>query len=201
MSKPRKLLAGVTASLLALSVVSPVQATHNLTNRIWDYSPSGSYDYAPRYTFVGSFPSLCQTMFRAATAKWNLEYRELRFVEGTGSVWLQAKYFDLGWPFNDDLAFTWMDVITNISWAELNFNTSVDYGGGTLTPWCGTATPGPSQYDLLSVAIHELGHTHEQKHTSSTADIMYPSISPGTTKRTLSSHDRASLYQLYAAVQ
>ncbi len=194
-------LVGLAAGLLALSVVAPVQATHNLTNRIWDYQPWGNYDYAPRYSFEAPVPSSCRTSFRTAATTWNNRNRELRFVEGTATVWIHVKYFDLGWPNNDDPAFVAFDLFTGISWADINFNNDVDGpNGASYTPYCGSGTPSSSQYDLQTLALHELGHTEEQLHTTTPADVMYPNFVLGSTRRNLSTHDIASLNQLYAPV-
>lgn len=54
-----------------------------------------------------------------------------------------------------------------------------------------TGTPGGSQFDFESVAIHELGHGHELGHVINGAEIMNYSIGPGTFNRTLSVNDLA----------
>jgi PKD repeat protein len=51
----------------------------------------------------------------------------------------------------------------------------------------GPASPGFSQYDFESVAVHELGHGHQLGHVINSKEIMHYSIANGQTKRTLSS--------------
>jgi hypothetical protein len=191
------------ASLMALLTALPVGATHNIEARRWDRQASGIYNYAPKYYFDADVPSACRQAFRNGAAKWNARNRELRYVEGAGAtVYIRVRYQDLAWPWNDDLAFSELDAVTDITWQKINFNNNVDRPNGSRWfPYCGTGTPASDEYDFWSLSIHELGHNQIQNHTSSTSDIMYPTFCNGCTKRNLSSHDIASFNLLYPAAQ
>ena len=56
----------------------------------------------------------------------------------------------------------------------------------------GTGTPGGSQSDFESVALHELGHAHQLAHVIDASAVMHYSLTLGTTRRALSSNDLAA---------
>lgn len=189
------------AAVLMLVTAMPVSATHNLDTRKWQPQQTGMYNFTPRYFFDAEVPSRCRDSFRNGTAVWNARNRELRYLEGSGyAVYIRVLYQDLAFPWNDDLAFSQLDAFTDITWQKINFNRDVDRPDGSRWfPYCGTSTPASNEYDLWSVAIHELGHNQIQNHTGNTSDIMYCCFSNGTFKRTLSNHDIESFNALYAA--
>lgn len=189
--------------LLLVAAAVPVQATHNLNARKWDRQQSGIYNYAPRYYFNADVPSVCRSRFRDGAGTWNARNRELRYLEGAENqytVYIEVKYQDLAWPNNGALAFSELDAFTDITWQKISFNNNVDISDGSRRfPYCGTSTPANDEYDFWSTAIHELGHNQIQNHTSASADVMYTTLIYGTTKRTLSTHDKDSFNALYAA--
>ena len=48
-----------------------------------------------------------------------------------------------------------------------------------------TATPTSQQFDFETVTLHELGHAHGLGHVIEASEVMYHSISPGMSKRTV----------------
>lgn len=199
----RRALISVMAALLVFASATPVAATHNLNTRKWQPQQSGIYNYAPRFYFNTDVPSNCRSRFRDAATRWNNVGRELRYLEGSGyTVYIEVKYQDLAFPWNDDLAFSELDAFTAITWQKINFNNNVDRPDGSRWfPYCSssTGTPASDEYDFQGVALHELGHNQIQNHTSNTADIMYPSFANGDAKHTLSTHDIDSFKALYPA--
>jgi hypothetical protein len=174
--------------------------------RRWDPQQSGIYNYAPRYFFESDFPSPgCTSRAANGAAEWNAVQRELRFLSGSGySKWIEIQWHHLLFPFNDDFAFVDNDGIGDISNSFMNFNTSPDKpGGGAYTWYCGTGTPGGSQVDMWSVAAHEFGHVVNLEHSAvSSSDTMWPTIAVGSTsKRSLTTHDKAGIKALYGAAQ
>lgn len=53
------------------------------------------------------------------------------------------------------------------------------------------------QYDLETVAVHEIGHVLGMKHSDDNRAVMYSNVYPGILKRVLSSDDLAGIKQLY----
>ncbi|MGH1387840.1 matrixin family metalloprotease [Kordia sp.] len=53
----------------------------------------------------------------------------------------------------------------------------------------GDGIPNPSQYDFKSVALHELGHTHQLAHVINTDNIMHYNLGPGVSKFVLFADD------------
>lgn len=196
-----RLIVAVVAATVVAGAAVPASATHNLNTRKWQTQQSGIYNYAPRFYFLAEVPSTCRSRFRDGAAKWNARNRELRYLEGSGyTVYIEVKYFDLAWPNNDDPAFSQLDAFTDITWQKINFNNNVDLpNGDRVFPYCGTGTPAFDEYDLWSVAMHELGHNQIQNHTTNSADVMYYQIPAAFTRRNLSTHDISSFNALYAA--
>ncbi|XP_043723245.1 metalloendoproteinase 3-MMP-like [Telopea speciosissima] len=62
-----------------------------------------------------------------------------------------------------------------------------------------STNPGQNMMDLESVAVHEIGHLLGLGHSSVQEAIMYPSISPGVTKRDLHSDDIMGIQYLYGS--
>lgn len=55
--------------------------------------------------------------------------------------------------------------------------------------------PGSSQYDIETVAVHELGHAHQLGHVKDKNDFMAATVTPGITKRVLGTNNiEAGLY-------
>lgn len=189
------LLAGV---LLWTSAGSTLGA-HNLNTRKWDQQASGIYNYAPRYYFNSAVPSACRSRFRDGASAWNALNRELRYIEGSGFTrYIEVKYQNLAFPWNDDLGFNELDAFTDITWQKISFNNDVDRPDGSRWfPYCGTGTPAANQYDFQGMAMHELGHNQIQNHTAETGNIMYCCFAAGLSKHLLTNHDKESFRALY----
>jgi hypothetical protein len=63
--------------------------------------------------------------------------------------------------------------------------------------WCVGAVAG--QFDVETVALHELGHIIGLAHSSVAGSVMFPSVSSGTTKRVLTADDADGSRALYPA--
>ncbi|OMO62849.1 Peptidase M10, metallopeptidase [Corchorus capsularis] len=63
--------------------------------------------------------------------------------------------------------------------------------------WSGDNSPGPSEIDLESVAVHEIGHLLGLGHSQVPEAIMFPTFEAGTTKRNLDSDDIEGIRNLY----
>ena len=187
--------------MLMTAMAIPALGAHNTVARKWDQQPSGIYNYAPRYYFNADVPSNCRSRFRNAAGDWNAVGRELRYLEGSGYTrYIEVKYQDLAFPWNDDVAFNELDAFTDITWQKISFNNNVDRSDGSRWfPYCGTGTPAADEYDFRGVAQHELGHNQIQNHTTTTSHIMYCCFAAGLSKHTLTTHDKDSLKARYAA--
>ena len=63
--------------------------------------------------------------------------------------------------------------------------------------WSNDVPPPKDSYDLVWVAIHEIGHLLGLQHSNDPNAIMFPVMEPGKSKRTLSADDIAALKALY----
>jgi predicted Zn-dependent protease len=85
------------------------------------------------------------------------------------------------------------------SWVVNNRRVETDiafYEADTDGPIQWDTTPGSTEFDVESVALHELGHSLGLGHSSS-GTVMAPSIAPGTTVRILSNDDMGGVRSLY----
>jgi hypothetical protein len=97
------------------------------------------------------------------------QYFAIRRNSGTASEYLELTHADI--LFNDD---------------RFDFGHAND--GGTT-----------AEYDMASVAVHELGHFLGLQHTATTiSSVMKPSLNSLEVRRTLTSYDLTSISQLYA---
>ncbi len=78
--------------------------------------------------------------------------------------------------------------------ADIHFNNATtDWSDGPSIPF--------NRTDLLSVVLHEAGHSIGVDHTNNLNSVMYPSIAPGQMKRTLDVQtDRTELCAIYPGV-
>ncbi|KAF2308624.1 hypothetical protein GH714_011473 [Hevea brasiliensis] len=60
-----------------------------------------------------------------------------------------------------------------------------------------SSNPNKNQFDLESVAVHEIGHLLGLEHSQDSNAIMYANIPPGTIKRKLTQDDIAGIHALY----
>ncbi|KAJ6877760.1 hypothetical protein NC651_030494 [Populus alba x Populus x berolinensis] len=60
-----------------------------------------------------------------------------------------------------------------------------------------SANPAMDQFDLESVAVHEIGHLLGLDHSSDSNAVMYSGIPPGTKKRDLAQDDIDGINALY----
>ena len=78
---------------------------------------------------------------------------------------------------------------TDLNW----FVTELDIVFDDGTNWnYSTAAPGFTEFDFESVAVHELGHGHQEGHVINTNEVMHFSISNGEQQRSLSANDLAN---------
>jgi hypothetical protein len=75
---------------------------------------------------------------------------------------------------------------------DLRFNSAHEW-------YVGTGTPGPDQFDMLSVALHEFGHCLSLGHSDVAGAVMVRSIKQGETKRSLQTDDLNGRRAIYGA--
>jgi hypothetical protein len=46
--------------------------------------------------------------------------------------------------------------------------------------WSSDGTPNSNEYDVKTIALHEVGHLHQLGHTKQEENIMFPTVSPGS---------------------
>lgn len=78
--------------------------------------------------------------------------------------------------------------------------------GGTISIssvqpfYTGTGTPGSTQYDLITLVVHEFGHANEFYHeTANSTYVMYPTANLGQKRRCPVAHEVATLRSMYGA--
>lgn len=90
------------------------------------------------------------------------------------------------------LAYAYLPTGGNTSyWGDLHFDSEWDWYVGT------TGSPGAGQVDLLSVAIHEIGHSIGIVHNDDPTSVMYPTYTIGTTKRELGTPETDLVQEQY----
>ena len=99
---------------------------------------------------------------------------------------------DVGWddiPINGVIGVTWH------STAE--FDIVLD--NANFAWYTGALPVAPGAFDLETVNLHELGHAAGLGHSSNNAAVMYPSVSPGVSKRTPHQDDADGISSIYPA--
>ena len=64
--------------------------------------------------------------------------------------------------------------------------------------WNTEAVPPSNEYDLQTLATHEIGHALGLNHSTEKGAIMWASLNPGTPKRTLHQDDIDGIRELYS---
>ena len=78
-----------------------------------------------------------------------------------------------------------------MAWAKVTFNSNKDFRDVNMSS-------GWSSYDYETVALHEIGHVAGIRgHSSTSGSIMVSYIGPNTVDRTLNSHDRTTIGDMY----
>ena len=94
-----------------------------------------------------------------------------------------------------DVYITWVKVFQNPTSDEIGSSQAVYEPPGTMTNntiiLASENAHGRvlNEYDMQSIALHEVGHSLGLSHSSYSADIMYPSYTPKTTVQALSTLD------------
>lgn len=208
MSRIRQAIAvAVTALVLGMASIGNVVATDHQLNR-WQSKPYAGYNHYIGYHFDSSFPTSTawRDRMKNGAAKWNAVGTELFFANVSDSSsrdYMDLRYEDLLFPNGDKNGITTMySIFGEVYGGNIAINSSPDCCGcGGLSWYTGTGTSLPAcSTDLYWTAIHEFGHAVMIGHSSrssDTADIMWPSVSVSTAKRTLTSHDRATIDAMY----
>ncbi len=174
-----------------------------------------------------AFPDMLNGVAFAATCSWNRWSLTYAFDVGTSDAvgeFQAVRNAFKTWAAAVPLTFT--EVATSaspdilIGWRPAN-DPDLSMVGGTLAhadfpPGCSVVTnslPKPvhfddsevtwsigaiaGQFDVETVALHELGHIIGLAHSSVSGAVMWPSVSAGTTKRTLTQDDISGAQSLY----
>ena len=204
----RQAVAIVLAALLLSTIsVGYAAATDHALNK-WQSKPYAGYNHYIGYHFASGFPTSTAWRDRVknGAAKWNAVGTELYFANVSDSSsrdYMDIRYEDLLWPNGDKNGITSMvSVFGEVFGGNIAFNKSPDCCGcGGLSWYTGTGTSLPAcSTDLYWTAIHEFGHAVMIGHStrsSDTADIMWPSVTVSTAKRTLTAHDKATINAMY----
>ncbi|MBU1109729.1 MAG: matrixin family metalloprotease [Candidatus Riflebacteria bacterium] len=76
------------------------------------------------------------------------------------------------------LAYGYMPTGPVSAWGDIHFDSTWDW-------YVGSGAPGASQIDLISVAVHELGHAIGVVHNDDPTSVMSPTYTIGTVERDL----------------
>ena len=107
-----------------------------------------------------------------------------------------AQFFDgnndVGW---DDIP---INGVIGVAWHSTDeFDIVLD--NANFAWYTGSLPVAPGTFDLETVNLHELGHAAGLGHSSTIAAVMYPSVSPGVSKRTPHQDDADGISSIYPA--
>ena len=99
---------------------------------------------------------------------------------------------DVGW---DDIP---INGVIGVAWhSTAEFDIVLD--NANFAWYTGALPVAPGAFDLETVNLHELGHAAGLGHSSNNAAVMYPSVSPGVSKRTPHQDDADGISSIYPA--
>ncbi|KAI3915598.1 hypothetical protein MKX01_015423 [Papaver californicum] len=137
----------------------------------------------------------------------DIDIRTLKsVVEIALAKWAAVSDFSFKEASSDD-----SDVIFGVHRFDHDDDVPFDGKGGVLAHafapsvgWCHydadenwSTNPGPQQFDIETVAIHEIGHVLGLGHSYEPDAIMYPTVQPGMKKRNLHWNDVQGIQALY----
>lgn len=139
------------------------------------------------YKYGNNLPSSYQTPVYTAAGTWNSDPADFSLYNDSSAnnVWGAANYGSASGMLG----------ITSISKSGTTV-TGANSDYNTYYSW--STNPGPNEFDLESVALHEFGHWLVLKdivHPSSA--VMYHSLNPGQKKRSLTTDDSNGINYIY----
>lgn len=181
----RKRLKVTILTLVLLFTFSLPVLAHIATDRVW---ANNVVCYDSGYSGTSA-----TNRIKESANNWNSKVSsfEFEYLDGS-SHQLKSGSTSPGAP-----AETYVEIggdwSTNITGCTTHFSTAYSW-------YYGTGSPSSSQYDMLSICKHELGHwyllddCYNSNHSSS---VMYGYVSAGQKKRTIQSHDYSPAQSMY----
>jgi hypothetical protein len=187
------------AALITVYTALPAQ-NYTLSGLDWKNvtNPMGE----PFQICTTGMPANSSAIIKQAAATWNYSKFKFSFsADGCNSGGVYPSENDVdqidlgaGLPANTlaRMSRFYKKTTGKIYECDLRFNST--------QPWyVGTGTPGPDQFDMLSVALHEFGHCLGLSHSDVAGAVMTRSISFGETKRSLQPDDLNGRRAIYGA--
>jgi hypothetical protein len=178
---------------------SSLTVTYNLTNvtgynstayfqKLYNTNSSGGYTFTLNATDITTNPN---TYFTRAVADWvcnsDINWRinsSTTTIDAVAYDNVSVVHFDALASGTLGVASVWRaPCSSNTSWVVLEVDMSFS---SSASFYYGTGTPGGTQYDFYTVALHELGHAHLLGHVINSGTMMHYALSSGATGRTFS---------------